>query len=130
MEQDRPLPPVALLQLSDHRVACAHAHEVVSVVVERDDPGNLGHGRVGIGALGERQLDRHRAVGLRLAQDRAGVAAAAVDREGQPHRAVVAQRPTRVGPKAELRGSLERERSSRRDLQRGHGRRPRALSAW
>ena len=53
MEQDRSLTRVGALQGSNHRIALADLEELVSIVVERDDPGDLGECQRGIRGAAE-----------------------------------------------------------------------------
>lgn len=104
------------LQRAQDRVSLPESHETLAVVVKRDDSGDLGQRCLFPGVIAQLQLDRHRTIGLRLAQHRAGVAAAAVDWEGHPHAAVERGRVALVGPEPEPGRRLEREWPSRLEL--------------
>src|ERR1700686_69936 len=107
------------LELTDHRVALADAHELTSVVVQGPDPGPLARGALLIGAVDRAELQGDRAVGLGLAQHRPRISLPAIDCERQAHRPVERRRGPGGGSEAELRRRLERERTAGDELQRG-----------
>ncbi len=105
-----------VLQLADYGVALTDLQECLAVVVEREDPLDLRQGPMRVPVLAEEQLDGDRSVGLVLAQQSAGVAAAAVDRERQSHRTVELELLALLRAESKLRRRPERERPVRQDL--------------
>jgi hypothetical protein len=108
---------MSALELAEYGIGLSDSQEAGALVVERHNPRDLGKRDLWFSSVEQRQIDGHGAVGLVvLPEDRARVAAPAVDREGEPQRLAPRALQALRRAETESRGRAQRELTRDREL--------------